>query len=73
MEKRGIIFSAAEWGSLRDLSNSIVHDYLIESSGEVLRESRRRAHELLETAANIKTYVAAKGYVEVPIGADESA
>ncbi|MBI4471960.1 MAG: hypothetical protein HY646_04780 [Acidobacteria bacterium] len=63
MEKRGIIPSAHEWRSLRDLRNSIVHDYLIESSDEVLRESHRRAHELLETVANIKTYTGTKGYL----------
>jgi uncharacterized protein YutE (UPF0331/DUF86 family) len=63
MEKRGIIPSASQWRSLRELRNSIVHDYLIESSDEVLRESHRRANELLEAVANVKKYVAAKGYL----------
>lgn len=64
MEKRGIIPSARDWRSLRDLRNSIVHDYLIESSDEVLRESHRRAHELLDTVAKIKTYITMRGYLE---------
>src|SRR5206468_1514016 len=49
MEKRGVIPSAQAWRSLRDLRNSIAHDYLIERSGEVLRESHGRAQELLDT------------------------
>jgi len=48
MEKRGIIPSAGAWRSLRDLRNSIVHDYLIESSDEVLSEAHRRANELFD-------------------------
>jgi uncharacterized protein YutE (UPF0331/DUF86 family) len=63
MEKRGVISSARDWRSLRDLRNSIVHDYLIESSDEVLRESHRRANELLNTVTNIKNYLATKGYM----------
>ena len=66
MEKRGIIPSAHEWRSLRDLRNSIVHDYLIESSDEVLRESHRRADELFETVENVKRYIATKGYIGSP-------
>ena len=66
MEKRGIIPSARDWRSLRDLRNSIVHDYLIESSDEVLRESHRRAHELLDTVAKTHSYILTKGYVELP-------
>ena len=66
MEKRGTIPSARDWRSLRDLRNSIVHDYLIESSDEVLRESHRRAHELLDAVAKIRSYVAMKAYLETP-------
>ena len=63
MEKKGIISSARDWRSLRDLRNSIVHDYLIESSDDVLRESHKRANELLETAQNLKAYAGAKAYL----------
>ena len=63
MEKRGVIPSARAWRSLRDLRNSIVHEYLIESSDEVLHEAHRRAHELLDTVSKIKIYVAGKGYL----------
>jgi uncharacterized protein YutE (UPF0331/DUF86 family) len=64
MEKRGIIPSTRDWRSLRDLRNSIVHDYLIESSNEALRESYRRAHELLDTVSKTHLYIVTKGYVE---------
>ena len=66
MEKRGVIPSAREWRSLRELRNSIVHDYLIESSDSVLHESHRRANELLETVANLKRYIEAKQYLGSP-------
>src|SRR5205809_6036282 len=66
MEKRGVIPSAREWRSLRELRNSIVHDYLIESSDSVLHESHRRANELLETVANVKRYIEAKQYLGSP-------
>ena len=66
MEKRGVIPSAREWRSLCELRNSIVHDYLIESSDSVLHESHRRANELLETVANLKRYIEAKQYLGSP-------
>ena len=66
MEKRGVIPSAREWRSLCELRNSIVHDYLIESSDSVLHESHRRANELLETVANVKRYIETKQYLGSP-------
>ncbi len=63
MEKRGIIPSARDWRSLRELRNAIVHEYLIESSDEVLRESHRRAHELLETVVSVESYLATQRYL----------
>jgi len=65
MEKRGIIPSTSAWRSLRELRNSITHDYLIELSDEVLREAFRRANELLETVTNLENYIASHGYLEV--------
>ncbi len=62
MEKRGLITSAALWRELRNLRNEIAHDYLIETSDDVLKQSLAQAPELLDTAARVRQYVVAKGY-----------
>lgn len=62
-EKRGIITSAELWKELRDLRNSIAHEYLIEKSDRVLKEALRHSAELLETAQRFKEYVTQKNHL----------
>lgn len=62
MEKRGIISSANTWKELRDLRNDIAHEYLIESSDRVLKESFQKSTELLNTVEAVQKYLQAKGY-----------
>lgn len=62
MEKRGIIQSTNEWRLLRDLRNDIVHEYLIESSDEVLKETFKNTPPLIQTVLRLKKYVSEKGY-----------
>jgi len=63
-EKRGIIASAAEWRELRELRNSIVHDYLIESSDSVLNGALLQSPKLLDAVIQLETYAASRGYLE---------
>ncbi len=62
MEKRGIISSAHEWRLIRDLRNDIVHEYLIESSDQVLKDAFASTPLLIKTVQLLKNYVAAKKY-----------
>ena len=62
MEKRGIIKSASLWRELRELRNQIAHDYLIEKSDAVLRDSHQQTPELLNTVDSLYRYINQKGY-----------
>jgi hypothetical protein len=64
-EKRGFIPSVEQWRELRELRNSIAHDYLIEASDRVLIEAQRRSPELLDAVEKSRSYAKAKGYVVV--------
>ena len=62
MEKRGIVVSAVRWRELRELRNSIAHEYLIESSDSVLKDALLAAPELFETVDRLENYSRHKGY-----------
>ena len=64
MEKRGIITSASNWRSLRELRNAIAHEYLIEKSDRVLREAYKQAPVLFDTVTKLTDYVTQKGFVQ---------
>jgi len=62
MEKRGLISSAECWRQIRQLRNSIAHEYLIEASDSVVVESIQQGKELLATTDRIIDYAKMKGY-----------
>ena len=62
MEKRRVIESASQWRILRDLRNDIVHEYLIESSDQVLKEVFIKTPILVETASRLKRYIVLRKY-----------
>jgi hypothetical protein len=63
MEKRGLISSAESWRQIRQLRNSIAHEYLIEASDSVVVESIQQGKELLATTDRIINYSKNKGYL----------
>lgn len=63
MEKRGIIGDGNRWRELRNLRNSIAHDYLIEKSDTVLVDAYQSAQDLFETVNRTTAYIKAKKYI----------
>lgn len=63
MEKRGIINSAGEWREIRELRNSIAHEYLIESSDSVLHEAFRWTPVLVQNCKNLTNYLEKRNYL----------
>jgi hypothetical protein len=62
MEKRGIIPSAKVAYQMRELRNQISHEYLIEQSDAVVKNSILFAPELIQTVENINQY--SKRFIE---------
>ncbi len=63
MEKRGVIVSAELWKEVRQLRNSIAHEYLIQASDSVVLESIQYGQELLDTVERFTRYAQSKGYL----------
>jgi uncharacterized protein YutE (UPF0331/DUF86 family) len=63
MEKRGVIASAEIWKQVRQLRNSIAHEYLIQASDSVVLESIQYGQELLDSVDRFTRYAQSKGYL----------
>jgi hypothetical protein len=62
MEKRGIIPSTQTFRDIRALRNEIAHEYLIEKSDSVVRESLEKSAVLFQALASFEAYCTRKGY-----------
>ena len=60
MEKRGVINSSLEWRFIRELRNSIAHEYLLERSDTVLKEAFRCSEVLFKTVEMYLDYCTKK-------------